>query len=133
MQRESSFAGTHLINERHGKSNELLAQIRTFLLHDRMKPAPAEITVPFLEIMPFDEADMNGCAMCRARKQSNDANEAADGVSPGHDPRNAAGILRSRNAVHSPYGFGHSIKRGAQDVAQKNVGHCMCFQSHDVG
>src|SRR5258708_3469970 len=133
MQGKPFLIGPHVIDECDRKGDEMLSEILTSLPHDRVKMALAEVAIPFLIVEPFDEANRDGCAMCPARKRRDDANKPAKYIRPAHDARDSAHILCLLYAVHAPHGFGHSVKRGAQNVAKQNVGHCTSLLSHDMG
>src|SRR5882762_545140 len=53
--RESPMVSPYLVDKCHGERDGMLGQVRTFLFHERVKPALAEMAIPFLKVLSFDE------------------------------------------------------------------------------
>src|SRR5260221_9591918 len=118
MERKSDLISPYFIYKCHRKRDEMLGQVLAFLFHDGVEPAFAEMTIPLLKMLAFDETDVDGRSVCRAWKRSHDTDKPTKGIGPAHDARNSANILRLFYAVHAPHGFGHAIEPGTQNVAQ---------------
>src|SRR6266446_2835316 len=119
----------YLVDKCHGECDEMLGQVGTFLFHDGMKPTLAEMTIPFLKVLSLDETDIDRRPVRRGWKRGDHAKKPTQRILAAHDARDSAHILRLRNAVHAPHGFGHFVKPGTQNVAEENVSHCTSLVS----
>src|SRR5258706_16313021 len=71
---KSPTIGRYVIDKCHGERDEMLGQVLAFPFHDRVKPALAEMTIPFLIVLPFDETNRDRRAMRGARKRGDRTN-----------------------------------------------------------
>ena len=130
MKGKSLTIGRYLVDECRRERDEMLGQVLAFPFHDRVKPALAEVTIPFLKILPLGETDINRRPVRGARKRCDNANKPTKRILAAHDARDSAHILRLLYAVHAPHGFGHFVKPDTQNVAEENVSHCTSLVSH---